>query len=101
MVRYRKVKKVRRLRLEVLSLLIFMMASIVWLSTSLFLRTFNNSLAVAYNDVEKKISVLKLDNEDMQSRINKLSTQDRVVAIANDAGLSLNQGNIVTISNGQ
>ncbi len=69
------------------------------LTSSLFLRSYNNSLSVQTQRIEEKIVALKSENEAIQTQIQTLSSRDRVTAIAEDAGMEMNQDNVVTVAN--
>ena len=51
--------------------------------------------------LESQIAALEVENDAIKVTIQNLSTRDRVVSIANDAGLTMNQSNIVTITEGE
>ena len=96
-----KVKKKRSMRLQVFTLLFFSVSLVMYLCSSLFLRSINNSLSTQKQQIETKIAALKVENDAVKVAIQGLSNRERVVSIATDAGLSMNQSNIVTITKGE
>ena len=96
-----KVKKKRSMRLQVFTLLFFSVSLVMYLCSSLFLRSINNSLSTQKQQIETQIAALKVENDAVKVAIQGLSTRERVVSIATDAGLSMNQSNIVTITKGE
>ena len=96
-----KVKKKRSMRLQVFTLLFFSVSLVMYLCSSLFLRSINNSLSTQKQQIETQIAALKVENDDVKVAIQGLSNRERVVSIATDAGLSMNQSNIVTITKGE
>ena len=96
-----KVKKKRSMRLQVFTLLFFSVSLVMYLFSSLFLRSINNSLSTQKQQIETQIAALKVENDAVKVAIQGLSNRERVVSIATDAGLSMNQSNIVTITKGE
>ena len=96
-----KVKKKRSMRLQVFTLLFFSVSLVMYLCSSLFLRSINNSLSTQKQQIETQIAALKVENDAVNVAIQGLSNRERVVSIATDAGLSMNQSNIVTITKGE
>ena len=73
----------------------------MYLISSLFLRSYNNSLSLKKQSIISQINTIEVENEAINIAIQNLSTRDRVVAIANENGLNLDQNNIITITNGE
>ena len=96
-----KVKKKRSMRLQVFTLSFFSVSLVMYLCSSLFLRSINNSLSTQKQQIETQIAALKVENDAVKVAIQGLSNRERVVSIATDAGLSMNQSNIVTITKGE
>ncbi|MCI5773874.1 MAG: hypothetical protein MR210_04860 [Erysipelotrichaceae bacterium] len=94
-------RKKRSIKLQVFSLFMLSLSCIAYLLTSLFLRSYNNSLSTQKQQLESQIAALEVENDAIKVTIQNLSTRDRVVSIANDAGLTMNQSNIVTITEGE
>ena len=89
------------MRLQVFTLLFFSVSLVMYLCSSLFLRSINNSLSTQKQQIETQIAALKVENDAVKVAIQGLSNRERVVSIATDAGLSMNQSNIVTITKGE
>ncbi|MDI9519057.1 MAG: hypothetical protein WBH68_03325 [Erysipelotrichaceae bacterium] len=94
-------RKKRRVRFQSLTLVFFIFSGFLYLLSSLFLRSYNNSLSLKKQTILSEIAALELENEAIEVVIQNLSTRDRVETIANDNGLTLNQNNIITITSGE
>ncbi|MBP3868092.1 MAG: hypothetical protein J6D38_03175 [Solobacterium sp.] len=93
-----KQKKKKKLKLLNFSVVFFMLSAILYLGSTLFLRTYNNSLSSKKQEIEAKISELKVANDALAVEVNTLNNRERVNTIAADRGLSLDQNNIITIT---
>ena len=58
-----KVKKKRSMRLQVFTLLFFSVSLVMYLCSSLFLRSINNSLSTQKQQIETQIAALKVEND--------------------------------------
>ena len=96
-----KKRKKRSIKLQVFSIFMLSLSCVCYLGTSLFVRSYNNSLSTQKQQLESQIAALEVENDAIKVTIQNLSTRDRVVSIANDAGLTMNQSNIVTITEGE
>lgn len=94
-------KRKKTLKLYSASILFFFTSLLLYLVSSLFLRTYNNSLSLKTQSILSEIHQIQVENESINITIQNLSSRDRVVAIASDSGLELNQDNIITISDGE
>ncbi|HCY07210.1 MAG TPA: hypothetical protein DHS57_08220 [Erysipelotrichaceae bacterium] len=94
-------RKKRRVRFQSFTLVFFIFSGFLYLLSSLFLRSYNNSLSLKKQTILSEIAALELENEAIEVVIQNLSTRDRVETIANDNGLTLNQNNIITITSGE
>ena len=90
--------KKRKIKLERIAILLFMITGIIYLASSLFLQSHNNDLSIKIQSANDIISVTKGENEVLKISIFSLSSNDRVHDIAKESGLSLNQNNIISIS---
>ena len=72
-------------------------AVIVWLFSTLFLRSYNINLSMEQQQIASKISALQVENDAIRVEIQSLNSRERVTNIASDAGLEVNQNNIVTV----
>lgn len=96
-----KKRKKRSIKLQVFSIFMLSLSCVCYIGTSLFVRSYNNSLSTQKQQLESQIAALEVENDAIKVTIQNLSTRDRVVSIANDAGLTMNQSNIVTITEGE
>ncbi len=94
-------QKKRKMRFQSFTMVFFSMAVLVNLLSSLFLRSYNNSLSLKKQTILSQIASIEVENEAIAISIQNLSTRDRVITIANDNGLTLDQSNIITITNGE
>lgn len=101
MIKHIKKRKTKRLNHQSISRLIFVLAVFAYFFSSVFLRTYNVHLSVAKQNVETQIAQLTLDNSVLAAEIQTLSSKERVMAIASENGLSVNQDNIVLINSGE
>lgn len=92
------VKKKKKLRLEGFAAALFFIAAVFSVSSSLFLRTYNNSLSAQKQSIGRQISALQTENDALKVQVQSLSTRDRVTDIAQQDGMAQNQNNIVTIA---
>ena len=99
MARIVKVRKPAKRRIDLwhLSVIIFCASAAVYLMSSLFLRSLNNSLTVQIQETQKEISLLEMQNESINLEIARLASMDRVDEIASKNGLSRNTDNIIRI----
>jgi len=95
------VKKRKKLRIERLAVLMLTLSAILALASSLFLRSYNNALTMKVQRAENEIASLKTENDAYRVAIQDLSNKERVLSIAEMEGLAMNQGNVVTISQGE
>jgi len=99
----KKITRIKRKRIKLQGVLIlaFIFALISFLASSIFLRAYNVQLSVQIQSVENEIVLLEQTNSILNVEIQSLSSKERVMAIALDAGLSVNQENIVMINKGK
>lgn len=94
----KKTRKRRKLNLKNITVLVLFVAVVLSLASSLFLRSYNNSLSVNVQRIDVQIAKLVEENEEYQIQIQTLSSRDRVTSIAASGGLEMNQDNITTIT---
>ena len=94
------IRKKRVLRIERVAVVLFVFACGLSLASSLFLRSYNNSLSMQVQRLESQIAALETENEAAQVAIQNLSTKDRVLSMATEEGLTMNSVNVVTIATG-
>lgn len=93
-------KTKRNYKFEWISLMTFSIAFLAYLCSSIMLHSVNNSLSIEIQSMKSTIASYETENKSLSLEIQTLSTKDRVMDIANEAGLSLNQENIITIYSG-
>lgn len=96
----RIVKKKKRLRMDRVAMLVLGLSLLVALSSSLFLRSYNNALTMKVQAAQDEIAAYKTENDAYRVAIQDLSNKERVLSIAEMEGLAMNQANVVTISGG-
>ncbi len=75
---------------------IFSLSAIMYLLSSVLLRSYNSELNVKKQNYLEQIAALSKDNESAQMEVNQLSTYDRISAIASADGMSVTS-NIITV----
>lgn len=89
-------KRKRRINWKRISMMIFSFSAIMYLLSSVFLRSYNSELNVKKQNYQEQIAALNKDNESAQMEVNQLSTYDRISAIASADGMSVTS-NIITV----
>lgn len=79
------------------AVLLFFFSAILYLGSSLFLRSYNNSLSTKKQSIDSQIATIETQNDAVQVEIQTLSSSDRVDQIAANNGMSRNQSNVTTI----
>ena len=93
-----RTKRKKKIVLTKFAVTLFIFSSLLYLSSALFLRTYNNGLSSKKQAIESEIAKLETQNDAIKVVIQTLSTRDRVDYIAEENGLELDQGNIITIT---
>ena len=94
----RRVKRRRKINWVSVSFAIWAVTGIMYLGTSVGLRTYNSYLNVQKQDYERQIAALQKDNEVAQMAVNQLSTYDRIMEIAAKDGMQTYNGNVITVT---
>ncbi len=99
----KKIKVIRRRKFSITKTIrnLFILSAVLFVTSALFLRTYNVNLSVAMQKTQKKIIEVQKTNQTLASDIQELSAYTRVAAIAEQDGLTLIQGNIVTVVTGE
>lgn len=97
-VKRKKQKKTRRIDFVKVSSALFFGSAIAFLLSTLFLRTYNNNLSTQAQSIQAEITTLQTQNNAMEVENSTLATRDRVDEIVSGSGMSVNQGNVITIS---
>lgn len=92
------VRKKKHFRLLRFTAALFLISSLAYIASALFLRTYNNSLSSQKQAIDAQIAQLQVENDAVAVEVNTLNNRERVSSIASDDGLSLDQDNIVTIT---
>ncbi|MBR4454604.1 MAG: hypothetical protein IKS32_00065 [Solobacterium sp.] len=93
-----KSRKKRKLKMGTFSMTLLVISSLLYLCSTLFLRSYNNSLSSKKQEIEAKIAELQVKNDAVAVEVNTLNNRERVNSIAADKGLNLVQDNIITIT---
>lgn len=101
MIKHIKKRKKQKLNLSNLSRFVFVLGIVFYLLSAIFLRTYNVHLAVQKQDLEQQVISLNRDNANLVADIQELSSKERVMSIALENGMSVNQNNIVLITSGE
>jgi len=93
--------KRKRLKLQGVLSLAFTLALFAYIASSIFLRAYNVQLTVQIQKIRNNIVLIERSNQVLNVEIQSLSSKERVMAIALDAGLKVYQENIVMINKGE
>ena len=93
----KKNKNRRKLKFESMATLLFMVSLLLYLGSSIFLKSNNVNLGKTAADYEKEISDVKEEKEALRVEVEQLRARDRILAQAKDQGLQTNQDNVVII----
>jgi len=93
------VRRKRRVRFEGIITRTFMVTGILYVLSTLGLRSYNSYLNVTYQSYQNEIATLTKQNELVQMEVNQLSTYDRIMAIAGSDGMSSYSKDIVKVGN--
>lgn len=93
-------KKTKRKSLKLLnfSLVLFLFSVTLYLASSLFLRSYNNSLSTKSQEILAEIKQIEIQNDAIKVEIANLESTERIEAIAANNGLTRNQDNVVMVS---
>ena len=98
MARIVKKKKRRRLNLLGIGTVLFTLAVLSWLATSLFVNTMNTALTMKIQQLNTELAQLKNENQTINIEIQNLENKDRVYALAQSANMERNLANVVSVS---
>ena len=93
-----KRRKRRVLKIQNLAAFMLLVSTMVYLFSSLFLRSYNNTLSTRKQEIEAEIASIELQNDALNVEISQLTSTERVDEIAANSGLTRNQNNIITIT---
>jgi cell division protein FtsL len=95
----KKIKKLRRINYFNVSIFVFLISISLYVGSNLFLRSYQTTLSLKTQQTLAQVNQLSAENEALEVEIARLSNYDRIIAFANEAGLTLVQGNVVSIKN--
>lgn len=91
------VKKKRKLRIESLVAMIFAFACISFLFSVTVLRSHNVLLTRQSNEIERVNDKLANDVANLEVEVKQLDNRERILEIAKEHGLTVNQESIVSV----
>jgi cell division protein FtsL len=91
----------KKLKLEAVAVLFFTLVLLTFILTSTFLRSINVSMSVSLQNKTETLASIESQNKTLSKEIQRLSDYERVVAIAKEAGLTLNNNNVVEFTTGE
>ena len=91
------VKKRKTLRLTGIVFVMFMVSFVVFLGSSIFLRSYNVSMNYTKYQLENQIARVKSDNETLKLEIRELGNYDRIANIINAEHMTVNDSNVRVI----
>ena len=97
MARIVKVNKRKKVRLEGFAGIVFALAIISMIFSNLFLRNANASLMMKIQDVNNEWETLKNANRSLSIEIQTLQNKERIFTMAEEAGLTQNTTNVMSL----
>ncbi len=91
------VKKRRTLKLTGVIFVMFMVSFVVFLGSSIFLKSYNVSMNYAKYQLEAQITRLRTENEILKFDIRELGNYDRIANIINAENMSVNDTHVRVI----
>ena len=91
------VKKRRTLKLTGVIFVMFMVSFVVFLGSSIFLKSDNVSMNYTKYQLEAQISRLRTENEILKFDIRELGNYDRIANIINAENMSVNETHVRVI----
>lgn len=92
------VKRKRRIRLEGLATLFLALSICLYLAATFGLKSYNITLANRSQALENEQSTIKEAVSTMELEVKELQNRDRVMAIAQEDGITTNQNQVSIIS---
>ena len=90
-------KKRRRLSFNGVAFVMFSIALISWLFTSLLVNTVNTSLTMKIQTMNEELAQLQVANQTLTYEIQSLENKDRVFEVAQAADLDQLTDNIISV----
>ncbi|MBQ1512277.1 MAG: hypothetical protein IIV88_02990 [Erysipelotrichaceae bacterium] len=88
----------RRIHFEGFAFIMFATAVILTIFSNLFLRSSNASLMIQIQDMNRQCDILRTDNQRLTIEIQSLQNRDRIFTIAENAGLTQINDNIISVN---
>ena len=88
----------RRIRFEGFAFFAFAIAVVLTIFSNLFLRSSNASLMIKIQDMNRQCETLRTENQRLTIEIQSLQNRDRIFTIAESAGLTQINDNIVSVN---
>lgn len=70
--------------LLVVTIMVFLVSSLLYFTACIFFRTYENYLSTQKQTLEEKIVDIQMQNEETQSEVNELASNQRVTAMSGD-----------------
>ena len=93
----RKIKR-KKAKLTVMTVLLSVLSTCSYLFSALYMKANNNQLAKEIQMYERMIADIQKDNTTIYYEVTELSDRGRIMDIAEDAGLSINPNQVITIT---
>lgn len=91
------IKKKRKLRIESIVTMFFMVSVLGFLFSATILKAHNVSLSKESEAVERVNDKLENDVANLEVEVKRLDNRDRILDIAEEHGLTVNQNSIVSV----
>lgn len=90
-------RKRRKLRFQGFAIILFSVALLSWLGTTLFVNTINASLTMKIQQLNEELASLTEENQTLNFAIQSLENKDRIYEVASSANMDQIQDNIISI----
>lgn len=91
------IKKKRKLRLEGVITLLLLVSIVAFLCSFTIVRSHNVLLAKQLNEEERALDKLTNDVDNLEVEVKQLDNRERILEIAKQQGLNVNQNSIVSV----
>ena len=91
------IRKRRTLKLTGVIFVMFMVSFVVFLGSSIFLRSYNVSMNYTKYQLEAQIAQMKSENEVLKFDVRELGNYDRIATIINAENMTVNETNVRVI----
>lgn len=92
------VKRKRHIRWDNMIIAFFVLSFMLYLTSMTVVKAQNVVLAKQENQIVRKNDTLANDVKNLELEVKQLDNRERVLAIVQEAGLSVNQENIVSVA---